>query len=148
MSARILRFPRRAPFTTIKIARHDGEWLVIAGPNAWDFNDRESAWAEACRLADGFGIDVEFENPMLNFGPWAPGITPAERLARLRAMRAFALLYARPWTDFIDALARAETDPAALDEAADLLVAIPALTRRRMLASYQQLGSARSSNGD
>lgn len=147
MTARILQFPRRTPFTVVKIARHEGEWLVIAGPNAWDFNDRESAWAEACRLADGFGIDIEFENPMLNFGPWAPGITPAERIARLRALRAYALTYARPSRDFIDALARAETDPGALEEAADLLASIPALPRRRMLAGYQQLG-ARSSNGD
>ena len=33
---------------------------------------------------------------MGDFGPWAPGILPAERLARLRAMRALAMTVARP----------------------------------------------------
>jgi hypothetical protein len=75
----------------------------------------------------------------LNFGPWAAGIDAAERVARLRAMRAFAMVWARPNQDFIAALARAESDPAALATAATLLNAIPALPRRRMLASYQQL---------
>jgi hypothetical protein len=77
----------------------------------------------------------------INFGPWADGIDVAERVARLRALRAFAMVWARPQQDFISALARAESDPAALATAAALLNEIPALPRRRMLASYGALSN-------
>jgi hypothetical protein len=77
----------------------------------------------------------------MTFGPWAVAVDPAERLARLRSLRALALLLARPHARFIRALALAETDPASLPEALALLDRLPALTRRRLLASYAALGS-------
>jgi hypothetical protein len=79
--------------------------------------------------------------PVLGFGPWAAGIDHAERLARLRSMRALALVLVRCSPDFIAALRAAETDEEALDRAADLLNRLPTLFRRRMLATYQILDS-------
>ena len=70
------------------------------------------------------------------FGPWARDIPQAERCARLRAMQALALVLARPHTEFVVALRRAESDPASLPQALELLERLPAVTRRRLLATY------------
>jgi hypothetical protein len=78
------------------------------------------------------------------FGPWASNIDPAERLARLRAMRALAMTVARPHAgELIRALRRAEDEPAALPEALALLDRLPALARRRVLTSYATLAKSR-----
>ncbi|QEE37615.1 hypothetical protein [Methylobacterium sp. WL1] len=46
------------------------------------------------------------------FGPWRPDVDPAERLARLRAMRAIARVTLGPRGDaFTETLRKAETDP-------------------------------------
>jgi hypothetical protein len=76
---------------------------------------------------------------MSPFGPWSTGISPAERLARLRSMRALALIYCRTSTDFISALERAETDADALPAAFNELECIPALQRRHLLATFLNL---------
>jgi hypothetical protein len=81
-------------------------------------------------------------NAPVNFGPWQAGLDQAERVARLRALRALALARCRREREFIAALARAEHDPRELERAAVLLNRIPALPARRMLAVYQQLGNA------
>ena len=75
----------------------------------------------------------------MTFGPWSPSCEPAERMARLRAMRAMALLLARPHASFIRALELGESNPTSLSEALALLEQLPALTRRRLLASYARL---------
>ena len=75
----------------------------------------------------------------MTFGPWAFDISSAERLARLRGMRALALMHCRSHSDFIDSLHRAETDEAALPVAFHHLEHLPALRRRHLLASYCQL---------
>jgi hypothetical protein len=75
----------------------------------------------------------------MSFGPWARDIDPAERLARLRGMRALALVHCRHETDFINTLRRAETDDKALPDAFDELERLPALRRRHLLATYAQL---------
>jgi hypothetical protein len=75
----------------------------------------------------------------MTFGPWAPGIADAERLARLRAMRGLALVLTRGETAFIDALTRAERDPTALATAAELLERVPARQRRNLLCTYAVL---------
>jgi hypothetical protein len=72
----------------------------------------------------------------MTFGPWAVGIDPAERLARLRSLRALALVHCRLETNFINTLWRAETDDTALPAAFDQLQRLPALRRRHLLASY------------
>jgi hypothetical protein len=75
----------------------------------------------------------------MTFGPWAADIDPAERRARLRGMRALALVHCRYETDFLKSLQRAETDATALPAAFDQLERLPALRRRHLLATYAQL---------
>jgi hypothetical protein len=72
----------------------------------------------------------------MTFGPWAAGIDEAERLARLRSLRALGLVHCRYETDFLKSLQRAETDTTALPIAFDELQRLPALRRRHLLASY------------
>lgn len=75
------------------------------------------------------------------FGPWVPGLDPAERLARLRGLRALVQVFAGPGHPLAEALARAEDDPS--DEAAlqawAILSTMPSLRRRRLLASLATL---------
>jgi hypothetical protein len=80
----------------------------------------------------------------VSFGPWAAGIDPAERLARLRSMRALALVHCRYEVGFLESLKRAETDAAALPAAFDELQRLPALRRRHLLSSYCTLIGVRN----
>lgn len=74
------------------------------------------------------------------FGPWRPDIDPAERLARLRSMRAIARLCLGPRGEaFTESLRRAETDEAALEPALRELDALASLDRRAILASFAAL---------
>jgi len=74
------------------------------------------------------------------FGPWADGLDRAERLARLRAMRAIARLTLGPRGDaFADALRLAEADPQQLEPALRRLDALAALDRRSVLCSFAAL---------
>jgi hypothetical protein len=73
------------------------------------------------------------------FGPWRDDIDKAERLARLRELRALAYLLV-PNSPLAAALKAAETgDQAALDAALAELDRLPALARRRILATYAAL---------
>jgi hypothetical protein len=76
---------------------------------------------------------------MSGFGPWAGEISPAERLARLRSLRAMALLHCHSSAAFIESLRKAETDVSVLPIALAELEKLPALRRRHLLASYCQL---------
>jgi hypothetical protein len=77
--------------------------------------------------------------PAADFGPWRDDIDKAERLARLRELRALAHLLA-PNSPLAAALKAAETgDQAALDAALAELDRLPALARRRILATYAAL---------
>jgi hypothetical protein len=79
----------------------------------------------------------------VSFGPWARGISPAERLARLRAIRALAmLLCGGPEHPLCLELLAAERDEAALPRALALLDDLAPLPRRRLLASYAALAAA------
>jgi hypothetical protein len=78
----------------------------------------------------------------VTFGPWAPGLDAAERRARCRAMRALVLTLVRD-RSLIALLAAAETDDAALGRALEALDALPALPRRRLLATYAALSEPR-----
>jgi hypothetical protein len=55
-------------------------------------------------------------------------------------MRAIGLTFARRFPELIDALARAEREPAALALSLELLERLPTLNRRRILATYCDLG--------
>jgi hypothetical protein len=72
----------------------------------------------------------------MTFGPWLAGIDRAERLARTRAMRALAGVFCHGYPQFAEALRAAETSEAELERALQLLDELPALNRRRLLASY------------
>jgi hypothetical protein len=73
------------------------------------------------------------------FGPWRDDLPADERKARVRELRALAHLLA-PNSPLIAALTAAEAgDQTALDAALDEIDRLPALTRRRLLASYAAL---------
>jgi hypothetical protein len=70
----------------------------------------------------------------------------AERQARFRELRALALVYFGREHPLMAVLGEAITDPGATEHALGLLDAAPALTRRRLLATYGVLisGSGRT----
>lgn len=71
------------------------------------------------------------------FGPWAASLSPCERIARCRTLRAVARLLAGSRADALcSALACAETDASHLNRALGALDRLAALDRRRILASY------------
>jgi hypothetical protein len=74
-------------------------------------------------------------------GPWVDGLDPAERLARLRSLRALVQVFAGPGHPLVVSLARAEVDPSdhAALEAWEALVAMPSLKRRMILGSLATL---------
>lgn len=78
--------------------------------------------------------------PADRWGPFADGIEPGERLARLRVLRAIAhLLLGRRGEALADMLRRAEADPAALAPAVAEINRLAALDRRHVLASFASL---------
>jgi hypothetical protein len=58
MSARILPFPARGPFT-VRVEREAEAWLVICRQHGWLFGSRREAITEASEIARGFGVAVE-----------------------------------------------------------------------------------------
>lgn len=77
------------------------------------------------------------------WGPWRPDIDPAERLARFRSLRSLAGVLVHPTraAALIDALREAEANDAAAGRALEELDRLPALPRRRILASYAKIHS-------
>ena len=75
----------------------------------------------------------------MTWGPWSTDIDGAERRARLRAMRALALVHCRYEKNFINTLRQAEIDDTALPVAFTELGKLPPLRRRHLLATYVQL---------
>ena len=74
------------------------------------------------------------------WGPWEPGITAAERVARLRSLRALARVLTGPHgAALVACLKLAEDDPDALAVAAVELSRLPTLPMRHLLASYSAL---------
>lgn len=74
------------------------------------------------------------------WGPFANGLEPGERVARLRSLRAIAQLLLGPRGVELRAhLCRAETDDAALPYAVDALNRLASRDRRGVLASYAAL---------
>ena len=82
------------------------------------------------------------------WGPFAPDIDDAERLARLRSLRALALVHCGPHGAVLRAALRAaETKPAALAIALEAINSLPAVPRRHLLASYAALDREGRGNG-
>jgi hypothetical protein len=76
---------------------------------------------------------------MADLGFLLSGCSSAEQAARLRALRALALVYLGPAHPATIALAAAIADPSTEEEALAQIDALPALRRRRLLASYGAL---------
>lgn len=76
-------------------------------------------------------------DPGDRFGPWAEGISPMERFARLRSLRTIAMCMFGAHTPVAKPLFLAESlDPAELEAALEALNRMPALDRRKLLSSY------------
>ena len=75
----------------------------------------------------------------LTFGPWADGITPNERRVQCETMRALVFCIVPAAVDLRNALRAAGRDGEALPRAGDLLMQLPALSRRRLLANYMAM---------
>lgn len=74
------------------------------------------------------------------WGPFRPDIDPAERLARLRSLRAITRLCCGPRGERLaNELNRAERDASRLPFALAALDHLAPLDRRQVLASYAQL---------
>ncbi|WP_267360978.1 MULTISPECIES: hypothetical protein [unclassified Methylobacterium] len=76
------------------------------------------------------------------WGPFAPDLRPAERVERLRALRAITRLLLGPAGEGLTkllALSEIDPDPSTLRCAVDLINAMPSLDRRKILASYGAL---------
>lgn len=82
------------------------------------------------------------------FGPWRADIPTDERLARLRAMRAIVFMLCGPHHPLVIALAAAETEPSATEEALRQLEQLPPLRRRRVLSVYAALQTSRRGKSD
>jgi hypothetical protein len=81
------------------------------------------------------------DRPAAGFGPWWDDLPADERKARVRELRALAHMFA-PQSPLVAALMAAETgDRPALEAALAELDRLPALPRRRLLATYAALHS-------
>jgi hypothetical protein len=70
------------------------------------------------------------------FGPWSPGLSAEERKAQFRSLTALAAAFNGAVHPLVAALRDAERDEASAAHALDVLNALPALTRRRMLSVF------------
>jgi hypothetical protein len=76
----------------------------------------------------------------VGYGPWSPALSDAtERKAQLRSMAALALVYLGPDHRLVAELRAAEVDPTAFARAHDLVEALPALVRRRLLSTFSRV---------
>jgi hypothetical protein len=72
-----------------------------------------------------------------NWGPWADGINPAERLARLRSLRTVAVCMFGAHTPLAKPLEQAESlEPEEVEAALIELNRMPALDRRKLLSAF------------
>jgi hypothetical protein len=79
------------------------------------------------------------------FGPWRPELSPAERVAAFRELRALCLAHLGGTHEILPLLRRAECSSAAAEAAAMAFDRIPPLPQRRIVASLLELSrSARS----
>jgi hypothetical protein len=62
MTARIIRFPSRGPFS-VRVEREEGAWLVICRRHGWLHGSWREAITEAAEIARGFGVVVVEARP-------------------------------------------------------------------------------------
>lgn len=73
------------------------------------------------------------------YGPWSPTVSREERGRQLRCMSALAYVYLGPSHPLWSMLRAGETDPTAFVEAQELIEAMPALWRRRLLGTFSRV---------
>jgi len=76
-----------------------------------------------------------------HFGPWVPGLSDGERQARWRSLAALAMVFLGPLHPLVRTCVAAEGDPVAADTAWAILEGLPALRKRRLLATYAALST-------
>src|SRR5689334_838474 len=72
----------------------------------------------------------------MSYGPWSPTCPSGERERQLRCLQAIAFMVLRPHHPLIPLLRRAESNAMAFVEALDAVERLPALHRRRLLATH------------
>jgi hypothetical protein len=72
----------------------------------------------------------------LRYGPWSPTCAAGERERQLRCLSAIAYMVCGPHHDLWKLLRQAESDELAFGEAYAAMERLPALTRRRILGTY------------
>jgi hypothetical protein len=77
------------------------------------------------------------------FGPWVPGLSETERIARIRGLRALVLVLLEPKHPICAELRDAERDDAAAARAPEAVDRVPALPWRRLLATNAELRALR-----
>ena len=58
MTAHILEFPQRGPFS-VRIERGDAAWIVTCRDHGWLHGDKRAAIADAIEIASGFGVALQ-----------------------------------------------------------------------------------------
>ncbi len=58
MTARVIPFPQRAPFT-VRVEREDAAWMVICRDHGWLYGGLREAIEEAKAIARGFGVTMQ-----------------------------------------------------------------------------------------
>jgi hypothetical protein len=74
-----------------------------------------------------------------SFGPWRPDLSPSERVAAFRELRALCLAHLGRSHDIVPLLKTAETDPGAATRALAAFEGLPPLPQRRILSSLLDL---------
>jgi hypothetical protein len=75
----------------------------------------------------------------MNYGPWSPTVDRIERGKQLRSMAALTAVYLGSDHPLVAELRAAETDAMAFVRAQDLVEALPAGTRRRLLGTFSRI---------
>jgi hypothetical protein len=83
----------------------------------------------------------------LVYPPWSPTVGEIERGKQLRSMAAVAYMLLGPCHPLWSTLRRSESDAMAFAAAQDLVEALPALTRRRLLSTFAAITWPRKPRG-
>jgi len=73
------------------------------------------------------------------YGPWSPTCDQVQRRLQMRCLSAIAYVYLGPAHPLWRTLRAGETDPMAYVQAQDLVEALPALVRRKLLSTFMRV---------
>jgi hypothetical protein len=111
---------------------HELEIALKAGRVRCRFQHKTRWW-----VWKGAGTSMQNVRTIGGYGPFSPGLSDvAERNAQLRSMGAVAYMMLGPHHPLPAELRAAEVDAVALERAQELVEALPALMRRKLLATH------------